>query len=44
MKFIKHALSYLIANRRVLGVIVGASLSLLGYVEEGKFVEQVGAI
>lgn len=35
---------FVIKNRRMIGVIVGAALTLAGLPEEGEYVKKVGAL
>lgn len=44
MKVLTKVLRFVINNRRVIGVIVGATLTLAGFSEEGKYIEKVGAL
>ncbi len=44
MKALINVFRFVIKNRRVIGVIVGATLTLAGYLEEGKYIEKVGAL
>lgn len=42
MEKLKKIASFVFVNRRVIGSIVGSSLVLLGYVDEGNFIQRVG--
>jgi hypothetical protein len=42
MKMLKKAASFVFINRRVIGSIIGSTLVLFGYVDEGNFVQYIG--
>lgn len=42
MKNVTKVMSFLFANRRVIGTVVGGMLVLFGYNEEGAFVTRLG--
>ena len=42
MRKFKEIASFVFNNRRVLGSIIGSTLVLFGFVEEGNFVQRVG--
>lgn len=44
MKVLTKVLRFVINNRRVIGVIVGATLTLAGFSEEGEYIGKVGAL
>lgn len=42
MKDVKRFLLFVYENRRMIGTVVGSTLVLCGYVEQGKFVIHAG--
>lgn len=42
MEKCKVVAKYLFTNRRIIGVIVGSLLTLAGYHDEGRFVQNLG--
>lgn len=42
MQKLKKAASFIFMNRRIIGSIIGSTLVLLGYVDEGNFVRHLG--
>lgn len=44
MKVLTIVFRFVMNNRRVIGVIVGATLTLAGFTEEGEYIERVGAL
>ena len=44
MKKFRNVLSFIIKNRRVIGVIVGSMFTLAGFPDGGEYIEKVGAL
>lgn len=42
MKKFKEVAVFVFKNRRLIGAILGSTLALLGYAEEGHFVQRLG--
>lgn len=44
MQKLKSLLSFIFDNRRIIGLIVGSSLTLAGFPEHGDFLAKIGEI
>lgn len=42
MEIVKGIASFIFTNRRIIGTIIGSTLMLFGYVDEGNFIMRVG--
>lgn len=42
MKNVKGIASFIFTNRRIIGTVIGSTLMLFGYVDEGNFIMRVG--
>lgn len=42
MKNVKRIASFIFINRRIIGTVIGSTLMLFGYADEGNFVIRIG--
>lgn len=44
MKYVSKVLSFIYINRRPIGLLVGSILTILGYTEQGEYLQKVGEV